>query len=71
MADHDRDRRRGGGTTDATGHSHPHPGIRYLPPADAGPVTVHLVWPRRPTHPATLAFREHVAALLGRAVHPR
>ncbi|MEV0675553.1 LysR family transcriptional regulator [Actinosynnema sp. NPDC050436] len=53
-----------GVTTEATGHSHPHPGIRYLPLADAGPVAVHLVWPRTPTHPATSAFREHAAALL-------
>ncbi len=60
-----------GVTTEATGHSHPHPGIRYLPLADVGPVTVHLVWPRTPTHPATNAFRAHAAALLtGQPVRP-
>ncbi|WP_433261882.1 LysR family transcriptional regulator [Actinosynnema sp. CS-041913] len=52
-----------GVTTEATGHSHPHPDIRYLPLADAEPVTVRLVWPRTPTHPATHAFHAHVAVL--------
>ncbi|MEU6152165.1 LysR family transcriptional regulator [Actinosynnema sp. NPDC047251] len=56
-----------GVTTEATGHSHPHPGIRYLPLADADPVAVYVAWPRRPTHPATSAFREHATTLLGAA----
>ncbi|MFJ5121294.1 LysR family transcriptional regulator [Kitasatospora sp. NPDC088548] len=45
-----------GVTAEGTGHSHPHPGIRYLPLTDADPVTVYLVRPRTPTHPATEAF---------------
>lgn len=53
-----------GVTTEATGHSHPHPGVRYLPLADAGEVAVRLVWPRTLTHPATTAFREHAAMLV-------
>ncbi|WP_432586104.1 LysR family transcriptional regulator [Streptomyces sp. HD1123-B1] len=48
-----------GVTAEGTEHSHPHPGIRYLPLEDAAPVTVHLVTPRIPTHPATGAFRAH------------
>ncbi|WP_121007119.1 LysR family transcriptional regulator [Saccharothrix australiensis] len=59
-----------GVTTEATVHSHPHPGVRYLPLADAGAVTVHLVWPRTPTHPATRAFREHAGALAGAVAAP-
>ncbi|MBG0831367.1 LysR family transcriptional regulator [Planomonospora sp. ID67723] len=55
-----------GVTTAATGYSHPHPGVRYLPLADAAPVTVHLVWPKSPGHPATDDFRrlvrQHLAA---------
>ncbi|MFC9502858.1 LysR family transcriptional regulator [Streptomyces sp. NPDC057002] len=54
-----------GVTAEATEHSHPHPGIRYLPLADAPPVTVRLVWPRTPTHPATLAFLEHLRDMAG------
>ncbi|MFB7668084.1 LysR family transcriptional regulator [Kitasatospora sp. NPDC056138] len=54
-----------GVTAEGTGYSHPHPGIRYLPIADAAPVTVHLVWPQTPAHPATGAFRDHVRQLLG------
>ncbi|XVV01084.1 LysR family transcriptional regulator [Actinosynnema sp. CA-248983] len=53
-----------GVTTEATVHSHPHPDIRYLPLADAAAVTVRLVWPRRPTHAATGAFREHAVSAL-------
>ncbi|WP_309115740.1 LysR family transcriptional regulator [Saccharothrix sp.] len=53
-----------GVTTEATVHSHPHPDIRYLPLADAATVTVRLVWPRRPTHAATGAFREHAVSAL-------
>ncbi|MGS2646967.1 LysR family transcriptional regulator [Streptosporangium sp. G12] len=46
-----------GVTTAGIGYNHPHPGIRYLPLSDAAPVTVYLVWPSRPSHPATEAFR--------------
>lgn len=48
-----------GVTAEGTRYSHPHPGVRYLPVSDAAPVTVRLVWPRVPTHPATEAFRDH------------
>ena len=50
-----------GVTAEATAHSHPHPGVRYLPISDAPPLTVHLVWPPTPTHPSTDAFRAFVA----------
>jgi DNA-binding transcriptional LysR family regulator len=49
-----------GVTAEGTEHSHPYPGIRYLPISDADLITVHLVWPRTPTHPATQAFHGHV-----------
>ncbi|WP_316959734.1 LysR family substrate-binding domain-containing protein [Streptomyces sp. TRM68367] len=54
-----------GVTAEATENSHPHPGVRYLPLADAPPVTVRLVWPRTATHPATLAFLDHVRRMTG------
>ncbi|MDJ1131191.1 LysR family transcriptional regulator [Streptomyces iconiensis] len=53
-----------GVTAEGTTHSYPHPGVRYLPLADAAPVTVRLVWPRVPTHPATDALREHAVRFL-------
>ncbi|MBC9717694.1 LysR family transcriptional regulator [Streptomyces sp. TRM66268-LWL] len=49
-----------GVTAEATGHSHPHPGVRYVPLTDAPPVTVLLAWPRTPTHPATPALITHL-----------
>jgi DNA-binding transcriptional LysR family regulator len=49
-----------GVTAEATEHSHPHPGIRYMPLADAAPVTVRLIWPRRRAHPSLSAFLAHV-----------
>lgn len=55
-----------GVTAESTRHSYPHPGVRYLPLADADPVTVQLVWPHAPTHPATKALRDHAARLLRR-----
>ncbi|GAA2805141.1 LysR family transcriptional regulator [Saccharopolyspora taberi] len=58
-----------GVTAEGTQHSHPYPGIRYVPVLDADPVTVHLVWPRVPTHPETESFREHVRSVVG-AVRP-
>ncbi len=53
-----------GVTAEGTVHSHPHPGVRYLALTDAPPVTVHLVHPRTPTHPATAAFRTRATQLL-------
>lgn len=49
-----------GVTPAATGYSHPHPGVRYVPITDAEPVTVYLSWLPHPSHPAVPAFREHV-----------
>jgi DNA-binding transcriptional LysR family regulator len=54
-----------GVTAEATEHSHPHPGVRYLPLSDAPPVTVRLAWPRTPTHPATLALLDHLRRMTG------
>jgi DNA-binding transcriptional LysR family regulator len=54
-------------TAEATEHSHPHPGVRYLPLSDAPPVTVLLAWPRTPTHPATLALHTHLRRMIGAA----
>ncbi|MCF4121632.1 LysR family transcriptional regulator [Antribacter sp. KLBMP9083] len=48
-----------GVTAEATEHTHPHPGVRYLPLADAPEIDVHLVWSRSPSHPATTAFVQH------------
>lgn len=53
-----------GVTAEGTGHSHPHPGIRYLPLADVPPVTVRLIWPRTPTHPATRSFCDHARRMI-------
>ncbi|RII15716.1 Hca operon transcriptional activator [Streptomyces sp. YIM 130001] len=49
-----------GVTAEATEHSHPHPGVRYLPLSGVPPVTVDFVRPRTPTHPATAAFLAHL-----------
>ncbi|GGI98678.1 hypothetical protein GCM10011581_39830 [Saccharopolyspora subtropica] len=54
-----------GVTAEGTRHSHPYPGVRYVPVLDVDPVTVHLVWPRNPAHPDTEAFREHVRRAVG------
>ncbi|MCO5968337.1 LysR family transcriptional regulator [Actinoallomurus soli] len=54
-----------GVTAEATAHSHPHPGVRYLPLSDAPPVVVRLAWPRPPTHPATLALLDHLRRMAG------
>ncbi len=56
-----------GVTAEATAHTHPHPGVHYLPITDAEPVAVRVVWPRNATHPAIDAFREHARELLGEA----
>lgn len=55
-----------GVTAEATAHTHPHPGVRYLPITDVAPVAVRMVWPRTATHPATAAFRDHARDLLVR-----
>lgn len=54
-----------GVTTEATVHSHPNPGVRYVPITDADPVTVRMVGPRTATHPLAEAFRDHARKLLG------
>ncbi|MCS0636745.1 LysR family transcriptional regulator [Streptomyces sp. LP05-1] len=54
-----------GVTAEATRHSHPYPGVRYLPIGDAGEVTVHLVWLRAGAHPATGAFLDHARRVTG------
>lgn len=54
-----------GVTAEGTEHSHPHPGVRYLPLSDAPPVTVRLARPRIPTHPATLTFLDHLRGMTG------
>ncbi|MBB5802866.1 DNA-binding transcriptional LysR family regulator [Saccharothrix ecbatanensis] len=56
-----------GVTTEATEHTHPHPGVRYVPITDAEPVTVRMVSPQVAAHPATRAFRDHARSLLGDA----
>ncbi|WP_344525947.1 LysR family transcriptional regulator [Streptomyces albiaxialis] len=56
-----------GVTAEATAHSHPHPGVRYLPLPDAPPVTVSLAWPRVPSHPATPVFLAHLRDLAAEA----
>lgn len=48
-----------GVTAEATEHSHPHPGVRYLPLEDAPEIDVYLVWSRSPSHPATGTFVTH------------
>ncbi|MFE2147393.1 LysR family transcriptional regulator [Streptomyces sp. NPDC059456] len=48
-----------GVTAEATRHSHPFPGVRYLPLTDAEPVTVLFLAPAAPAHTATAAFRDH------------
>jgi hypothetical protein len=53
-----------GVTAEATEHSHPHPGVRYMPLADAPPVAVLLAWPRIPTHPAVPALVTHLQRMI-------
>ncbi|GAA0385239.1 LysR family transcriptional regulator [Streptomyces luteireticuli] len=43
--------------------SHAHPGVRYVPLADAPAVTVYLAYPAHPTHPGTEDFLAAVRAL--------
>lgn len=56
-----------GVTAEATEHSHPHPGVRYVPLADAPPVAVLLASPRTPTHPAIPAFVTHLQRMIDAA----
>lgn len=53
-----------GVTAEGTVHSHPAPGVRYVPIADAPLVPAYLAWPKRPTHPDTAAFVDHVRRTL-------
>lgn len=62
-----------GVTAEATGHSHPHPGVRYLPLADAAPITVRAARPRTPArgaHPEVAAFIELARQLAGTGGEP-
>jgi hypothetical protein len=45
-----------GVTAAGTSHHNPHPGVTYLPLADAEPITVHLAWPSSGAHASTAAF---------------
>ncbi|MBL1115951.1 LysR family transcriptional regulator [Streptomyces sp. 110] len=45
-----------GVTSEGTSHHHPHPGVRYIPLADAAPVPVYLARPTDPAHSATVDF---------------
>ncbi|MER6214251.1 LysR family transcriptional regulator [Streptomyces sp. NPDC001674] len=45
-----------GVATEATAESHGHPGVRFLPVADAPPATVYVSYPHHPTHPGTPEF---------------
>ncbi|MDA2803371.1 LysR family transcriptional regulator [Nocardiopsis suaedae] len=49
-----------GVTAEGTVHSHPAPGVRYVPITDAPPVQASILWPEEPTHPGTEAFVAHV-----------
>lgn len=53
-----------GVTTEATAHTHPYPGVRYLPIADAEPITVHLAWGPHPSHSAAATFRDHTQCII-------
>ncbi|MFD7507459.1 substrate-binding domain-containing protein [Streptomyces sp. NPDC059850] len=52
-----------GVTAEGTEHSHPHPGVTYLPVADAPPLTVYLVRPVVATHAAVGALYDYVRAV--------
>lgn len=64
-----------GVTAAGTVHHHPHPGVTYLPLADAEPITVHLAWPAPAAHPSTAAFialaQRHLVATAGAEASPR
>jgi DNA-binding transcriptional LysR family regulator len=47
-------------TAESTAALHAHPGIAFVPVADASRLTVHLAWPATHAHPATAAFVELV-----------
>jgi DNA-binding transcriptional LysR family regulator len=49
-----------GVTPESTAVLHAHPGIAYVPIADAPAVVVNLVWPREHPHGAVREFAEHV-----------
>ncbi|MBH1934955.1 LysR family transcriptional regulator [Streptomyces sp. AV19] len=54
-----------GVTSMGTVESHAHPGVRYVPVADAPAVTVYLAYPVHPTHPGTEDFLAAVRVLAG------
>lgn len=56
-----------GVTAEATRHSHPYPGVRYLPVTGAEPVTVPFLAPATATHSATAAFLAHARRCLSDA----
>lgn len=48
-----------GVTATSTQQDHPHPGVRYLPITDANHISVRLVGPTEPAHPASSRFTAH------------
>lgn len=64
-----------GVTAAGTSHHNPHPGVTYLPLADAEPIIVHLAWPSSAPHPSTAEFvalaQRHLAATTAVAASPR
>ncbi|WP_051061608.1 LysR family transcriptional regulator [Nocardiopsis chromatogenes] len=59
-----------GVTAEGSAHSHPAPGVRYVPIADAPPVAAYLAWPKEPSHPETEAFVDHVHRTLRKRTAP-
>ncbi|SFR26118.1 DNA-binding transcriptional regulator, LysR family [Lentzea waywayandensis] len=64
-----------GVTAAGSSHHNPHPGVTYLPLADAEPITVRLAWPSPAAHPSTEEFialaRRHLAATAEAEASPR
>lgn len=56
-----------GVTAESTAVQHPHPGVVFVPIADGGEITVHLVWPSGHAHPAVGDFVD----LVERVVAPQ
>ena len=56
-----------GVTAESTAAQHPHPGVVFVPIADGGEITVHLVWPSGHAHPAVVDFVD----LVERVVAPQ
>ena len=53
-----------GVTAASTQQDHPHPGVRYLPITDAEDITVNLLGPQEPTHPASTLLVAHARRFL-------